>query len=213
MDPHTSAKTSTAHEQGSEDAGEHSSEGRARGALTDEQRTYLRFAAMILTSMVLMYFVMFTGSWELSHVRFSQSRIFMALTMGGTMGLVMLAWMLNMYRSVKGNIAIVVVSLLMIGGGIALDRSQATVDDTSFMSAMIPHHSLAITRSERFHNDDIRVCELAVAISEAQRREILEMEWLIDDIDENGAATTAAEAREREVPDFEVAAERECGGG
>ena len=212
MDPHTPAKTSTAHEQGSEDAGEHSGEARARGALTDEQRTYLRFAAMILTSMVLMYFVMFTGSWELSHVRFSQSRIFMALTMGGTMGLVMLAWMLNMYRSVKGNIAIVVLSLLMIGGGIALDRSQATVDDTSFMSAMIPHHSLAITRSERFHNDDIRVCELAVAISEAQRREILEMEWLIDDIDENGAATTAAEAREREVPDFEVAAERECGG-
>ncbi len=208
----TSTKSSTSHDQTTDGSGDHGEQS-TRGTLTDEQRTYLRFGAMILTSMVLMYFVMFTGSWELSHVRFSQSRVFMAITMGGTMGLVMLAWMLNMYSNVKGNIAIVVVSLLLLGGGIALDRSQATVGDVSFLRAMIPHHSLAITRSERFNNDDIRVCELAVEISEAQRREILEMGWLIDDIDQNGAATTRDEARQREVPDFEVAAERECNGG
>jgi hypothetical protein len=187
------------------------------GAQPDERdqsrqtvRTYLRFAAMILTSMVVMYFVMFAGSWEWSHIRFSQSRIFMAITMGGTMGLVMLAWMLGMYRSTKGNIAVVAVSLLLIGGGIALDRTQATVNDTSFMRGMIPHHSLAITRSERFQNEDVRVCELAVEISEAQRREIDEMDWLIRDIEENGPATTAAEAEARAVPEFEATADRRC---
>ena len=173
-------------------------------------KTYLRFAAMILTSMVVMYFVMFAGSWEWTHIRFSQSRIFMAITMGGTMGLVMLAWMLGMYRSTKGNIAVVAVSVLLIGGGIALDRTQATVNDTSFMRAMIPHHSLAITRSERFQNEDVRVCELAVAISEAQRREIDEMDWLIRDIEENGIAATAEEAEARAVPDFTRSADREC---
>lgn len=173
-------------------------------------RVYLRFGAMILTAMVFMYWVMFVGSWELSHVRFSQSRVFMALTMGGTMGLVMLAWMLNMYRSVKGNIIVVAVSLLLLGGGIFLDRSQTTVGDVSFMRAMIPHHSLAITRSERFNVDDVRVCDLAVEISEAQRREILEMDWLIDDIQENGVASTRAEARERTVPEFDVAADLVC---
>jgi hypothetical protein len=171
---------------------------------------YLRFGAMILTAMVVMYWVMFVGSWELSHVRWSQSRMFMAITMGGTMGLVMLAWMLNMYRNTKMNLVIVVVSILLIAGGTAFDRSQATVDDSNFMSAMIPHHSLAITRSERFQNEDLRVCELAVEISEAQRREILEMDWLIDDIEENGVAATTAEAEARAVPDFEVAAERQC---
>jgi hypothetical protein len=196
----------------SAESGDHSGGGQGKDHSGMEWKMYLQFGAMLLTSMVLMYFVMFVGSWELSHVRFSQSRVFMALTMGGTMGLVMLGWMLNMYRSVKGNIVVVVVSLLLLGGGIALDRSQATVNDTSFMRAMIPHHSLAITRSERFNNDDIRVCELAVAISEAQRREVLEMDWLIDDIRENGAATRQAEAREREVPDFDVAADRSCGG-
>ena len=175
-----------------------------------DRKMYLRFAAMILTSMFVMYWVMFVGSYEWSHIRFSQSRIFMTLVMGGTMGLVMLGWMLNMYRSAKGNIAIVAVSLLLIGAGTWLDRSQATVGDVSFMKAMIPHHSLAITRSERFNVDDVRVCELAVAISEAQRREILEMDWLIGDIRANGVASTPEEAKERPVPKYQVEAETEC---
>lgn len=52
--------------------------------------------------------------------------------------------------------------------------------------------------------------ELAVAISEAQRREILEMDWLIEDIARNGVAATPEEAAERPVPDFTRAAARDC---
>lgn len=193
--------------------GEHDDAERRPGAQKQghqPMKMYLRFAAMILTAMVVMYFVMFTGSWEWSHVRFSQSRVFMTLTMGGTMGLIMLGWMLGMYKSWKANIAVIVTSVVLIGGGIALDRSQITVNDTAFMRAMIPHHSLAITRAERFQNQDVRVCELAVEISKAQRREILEMDWLIDDIEKNGVAKTPEEAESRAVPDFEEAAERQC---
>ncbi|MFH5821680.1 DUF305 domain-containing protein [Georgenia sp. AZ-5] len=171
---------------------------------------YLRFGAMILTAMVVMYAAMFVGSYEWSHVRWSESRMFMALTMGGTMGLIMLAWMLNMYRSTKANAAIVAVSVLLLGGGVFLDRSQTTVQDTAYMSSMIPHHSLAITRSERAEIADVRVCELAVEISEAQRREIFEMDWLIDDIRRNGAADTKEEAQARPVPEYEEPAERQC---
>jgi len=178
-----------------------------------KKHMYLRFGAMILTGMVVMYWVMFVGSWEWSHVRWSQSRMFMALTMGGTMGLVMLAWMLNMYRNTTANVIVVGLSLLVLMVGVVLDRSQTTVDDTAFMKAMIPHHSLAITRSERFNVDDVRVCELAVAISEAQRREILEMEWLIDDIAQNGPAATPEEAEARPVPDFDRPAARQCPSG
>jgi uncharacterized protein (DUF305 family) len=78
---------------------------------------------------------------------------------------------------------------------------------------MIPHHSMAITRSERAQLTDVRVCELAVEISEAQRREISEMEWLIQDIARNGEATTTEEAATREVPDFDEPAERTCSSG
>ncbi|MFQ1003692.1 DUF305 domain-containing protein [Modestobacter sp. SSW1-42] len=191
---------------GGEESGQHDDSG--HGAM--QKKMYLRFAAMITTSMVVMYWTMFAGTWEWSHVRFSESRVFMALTMGGTMGLVMLAWMLNMYKNLKGNIAIVAVSLLLLGGGIALDRSQATVDDRNWMSAMIPHHSLAITRSERADIDDVRVCRLAVDIIRAQEREIAEMEWLMQDIEENGEAETAEEAQARPVPEFEGSALRDC---
>lgn len=190
------------------EAGKHGEHGNSH----EPRKMYIRFAAMILTAMVVMYWVMFVGSWEWSHVRFSQSRVFMAITMGGTMGLVMLAWMLNMYKSTKGNIAVILVSLLLIAGGAFLDRSQITVDDTAFMRGMIPHHSLAITRSERAGIEDVRVCDLAAGISEAQRREILEMDWLIDDIERNGVARTPEEANSRSVPNFEEAADRQCAG-
>ncbi|OOC56452.1 MULTISPECIES: DUF305 domain-containing protein [Nocardiopsis] len=180
------------------------------GGLSHQNKMYLRFAAMILTAMVVMYWTMFVGTWEWSHVQWSESRLFMALTMGGAMGLVMLAWMLDMYKNMKGNIAIVVASLLLLGGGVFLDRSQATVQDTAWMSSMIPHHSLAITRSERAEITDVRVCRLAVEIIAAQEREISEMEWLMKDIEENGEAETLEEAKARPVPDFEGSPLREC---
>ncbi|MEX5298610.1 DUF305 domain-containing protein [Kocuria sp. CPCC 205292] len=191
-------------QHGGDQQGEHQSHGGLK--------MYWRFAAMILTAMVVMYAAMFIGSWEWSHVRWSENRLFMTLTMGGTMGLVMLAWMLNMYKNTKANVAVVAVSLLLLGGGAFLDRSQTTVQDTAYMSSMIPHHSLAITRSERAELADVRVCELAVEISEAQRREIDEMDWLIEDIERNGVAATAQEAQDRPVPDYQVSARRQCPG-
>jgi ABC-type multidrug transport system fused ATPase/permease subunit len=183
------------------------------GSSDHQGAMYLRFAAMILTAMVLMYALMFVATWEWSHIRWSESRFFMTLTMGGSMGLIMLGWMLNMYRSAKLNLVVVVASVLLLATGVSLDRSQVTVDDVSFNSAMIPHHSMAITRAERARIEDVRVCELAVEISEAQRREILEMEWLIDDIRRNGVATTPADAEGRPVPAFAVAADRNCPSG
>ena len=175
-----------------------------------ERQMYLRFGAMILTSMVIMYGVMYMATWEWSHLSWSASRAFMAMAMGGTMGFVMLGWMLNMYKNARLNLVIVAVSALLLVGGVYLDRSQVLVGDTAFMSSMIPHHSMAITRAERFDVSDVRVCELAVAISDAQRREIEEMYWLIEDIEENGAADTVAEAEARPVPEFEVSAELDC---
>lgn len=178
-----------------------------------QTRMYLKFVAMIITAMAVMYALMFASSWEWDHLRPSENRVFMVLTMGGSMGLVMLAWMIDMYRSTTANVIVVAGSVLLLATGIFLDRSQATVDDVSFMQSMIPHHSMAITRSERFKVIDVRVCDLAVEISEAQRREILEMSWLIDDIRQNGAAATREEAQTRPVPEFGPTAERRCPAG
>jgi hypothetical protein len=56
--------------------------------------------------------------------------------------------------------------------------------------------------SERAQIEDPRVRELADEIIRAQRREIKEMEWLIEDIRANGVAETPEEAEARPVPDF-----------
>lgn len=71
-----------------------------------------------------------------------------------------------------------------------------------YMEGMIPHHSIAILTSERARIEDPRVRELADGIIEAQRREIKEMEWLIEDIRANGVATSQEEADARPIPDF-----------
>lgn len=52
------------------------------------------------------------------------------------------------------------------------------------MSAMIPHHSIAIMTSKRAQISDPRVRKLADEIIEAQEREIAEMKYLIEDLEE-----------------------------
>ena len=147
--------------------------------------TYARFGAMIATSTVVMFGLMYLNTYALDHVWFSQTRAWMALVMGASMAFIMLAFMLKMYESKAANVAIFVGSIAVFAGALWLVRSQETVDDVSYMKAMIPHHSIAIMTSERAHIRDPRVRELADAIIEAQVREIEEMKQLIADLERN----------------------------
>lgn len=162
---------------------------------------YKKFFAMIGISMVLMYFLTYlNSSLILEHAWFSETRLFMTLIMGSVMTVVMLAFMWNMYKNTKVNMAIFVGAGLLFLSTIWLVRSQVTVSDVDYMEAMIPHHSIAILTSERSQIKDVRVRELADGIIAAQRREIKEMEWLIEDIRANGTATNQEEADTRPVP-------------
>jgi uncharacterized protein (DUF305 family) len=122
--------------------------------------------------------------------------------MGSAMMIVMLAFMRNMYKNSKVNIAIFIGAGLLLFSAVWLVRSQVTVSGVDYMEGMIPHHSIAILTSERAKIEDLRVRELADEIIQAQRREIKEMEWLIDDIRVNGAVTSQEEAEARPLPTF-----------
>ena len=126
----------------------------------------------------------------------------MALVMGGAMSLVMLGFMWSMHRNLRLNVGIIVASIALMGIALFLSRSQRFVDDREYMKGMIPHHSIAILTSERADIDDLRVCALANGIIRAQREEIAEMDWLIDDIADNGEATTSRAADARPAPEF-----------
>ncbi|MBL0162115.1 MAG: DUF305 domain-containing protein [Xanthomonadales bacterium] len=145
---------------------------------------YLRFGAMIATSTLVMFGLMYLNTYALDHVFFSQTRAWMALVMGATMAVVMLLFMLGMYENKKINTGILIGSVAVFAASLWLVRGQETVDDVSYMKAMIPHHSIAILTSKRAHISDPRVRELADGIIEAQVREIGEMKALINDLEQ-----------------------------
>ncbi len=164
---------------------------------------YTRFIVMIITATLVMFGLMYLNTYALGHVYFSETRTWMALYMGGAMAIIMLLFMLGMYDDKRKNTLILGGAALLFAGSLYLVRSQDTISDQAWQNAMIPHHSIAILTSERANIEDRRVRELADGIIKAQRKEIQEMQWLIEDIRENGKATTAAAAAARPVPDFE----------
>jgi len=106
--------------------------------------------------------------------------------MGASMAVIMLAFMIKMYTNRRVNIGIFIASAVVFSLALWLVRSQATIEDVSYMKAMIPHHSIAILTSERAHISDPRVRKLADQIIESQRKEILEMKALIKDLEDKG---------------------------
>ena len=144
---------------------------------------YARFAAMIATSTVVMFGLMYLNTYQLNHIFFSETRAYMALLMGGAMAVIMLGFMLNMYGSKRVNAGIFIGSIAVFALSLWLVRSQATIGDVAWMKAMIPHHSIAILTSERANISDPRVRDLADRIIEAQRSEIDEMKTLIRELE------------------------------
>lgn len=53
-----------------------------------------------------MYGLMYLNTYEWDHVRFSQTRVWMALLMGATMAVIMLGFMWRMYGRLQLNLAI-----------------------------------------------------------------------------------------------------------
>lgn len=159
------------------------------------QGSYGRFFAMVGTATVIMFGLMYLNTYALGHVFWSETRFYMTLLMGGVMAAVMLTFMLGMYRNSTVNISIYLGSVILIAASLWLVRSQTTVQDVSWMRAMIPHHSIAILTSERAEISDPRVRSLADDIIEAQRLEIDEMSALISDLQGGPTATPEVDGR------------------
>lgn len=146
--------------------------------------SYIRFGLMIATSTIVMFLLMYLNTYAWEHVFISETRVYMAALMGAAMALIMLAFMLGMYKSPYLNFAIFASSAVIFALSLWLVRSQITISGESYMRAMIPHHSIAIMTSERAQIQDSRVRKLADEIIAAQRREISEMRYLIGEASE-----------------------------
>ncbi|OUC53679.1 DUF305 domain-containing protein [Sphingobium sp. GW456-12-10-14-TSB1] len=158
-----------------------------------------RFAAMIATSTVVMFFFMYQLVYSSEHAMFSLNRLISSFVMGCVMTVIMLGFMWSMYKGQATKVAVLAGALLLGIALLAINRSQALIGDTGFMKSMIPHHSIAINNARRSSLSDPRVRKLADEIIAAQVREIAEMKALIQDIErsgERGSATLPARPAE-----------------
>lgn len=146
-----------------------------------------RFAAMIAVSTIIMFVLMYQLVYSYEHALFSLNRLIASLLMGCIMAVVMLAFMWSMYSGRGVKLALVVVATIAAVVLFYVNRNQSLVDDTTFMKAMIPHHSIAINNARKATISDPRVRRLADQIIASQMQEIEEMNRLIDDIDSNGS--------------------------
>jgi hypothetical protein len=145
-----------------------------------------RFAAMIATSAIIMFFLMYQLVYSFDHATFSLNRLIASLPMGCVMAAVMLAFMWSMYEGIAIKLTVVFGAIIAAAALLYVNRSQSLVGDTIFMRAMIPHHSIAVNNARRAKIRDPRVRQLADQIIASQVREIEEMKLLIDDIERNG---------------------------
>lgn len=141
---------------------------------------YTKFTLMLICSAISMYITMYFNTYELSHVFFSWTRMYMTLIGIGGMAIIMFLFMRNMYTSKLKNTVLVIGSLLLMAVSTVLVRQQIPIDDVKWLRAMIPHHSIAILTSNKADLKDPEVKKLAEEIIKAQEEEIAEMKRMIE---------------------------------
>jgi hypothetical protein len=149
-----------------------------------------RFAGMIGTSTIVMFFLMYQLVYSIDHAMFSINRLVASLVMGCVMSIVMLSFMWSMYRGQGIKIAILIGATAGAVLLLVVNRTQAVISDVAFMKSMIPHHSIAINNARKASITDPRVRRLADGIIESQVREIAEMKLLIEEINRQGKRGT-----------------------
>lgn len=90
--------------------------------------SYRRFSLMIAVSTLVMFGLMYLNTYAADHIRFSQTRAWMALMMGGVMTALMIGFMWSMHDDKRLNTAILAGGLVTAATALFMVRSQAAVE-------------------------------------------------------------------------------------
>lgn len=152
---------------------------------SNKSNNYLKFGMMMTVSFIIMYAVMFLNADVFDHVMLSTTRTYMTILMIAPMAISMMLFMWGMYRNKKVNYIILTLAVVVFVGTLSMLRNQTFISDVQWMKAMIPHHSSAIMVSQKAHLEDPEAIRLAEEIIEAQKREIAQMEKMINRLENN----------------------------
>lgn len=143
-------------------------------------RMYVKFAAILLVSLGLMWVLSMSMIRTIDHFYFNLSNFWMALLMVSAMAIVMVVGMWSMFANRKANIAMLVGFAVLFAGVFALGRTETFVGDEQFLKSMIPHHSRAILVCQESTITDPEIVELCDQIVQSQQEEISQMQSILD---------------------------------
>ena len=150
--------------------------------LAMRDRHYRTLALMAAIHFVAMYVLMYAMVDSVRQVVPNSNNLYMAGLMTSPMLLMEVVLMRSMYPDRRKNAVVIGAGLILLISAFAAIRSQALVGDVQFLKSMIPHHSGAILMCREGLLSDPRVQNLCRAIVDSQKREIEEMETLLDSL-------------------------------
>jgi uncharacterized protein (DUF305 family) len=141
---------------------------------------YRTFAIMLAINAAMMFALTYALVDQTAHILANINRVYMALLM--TIGMIptMLLLMRGMYPNKRLNYAILAGAGAAFVLVLALMRTQTPVGDVQFLRSMIPHQSSAIVMCEHARITDAEIETLCGEIVEAQKREIAQMQAMLD---------------------------------
>ncbi|HMR16534.1 MAG TPA: DUF305 domain-containing protein, partial [Mariniflexile sp.] len=93
----------------------------------NKHANYTTFFLMLGTSFIAMYITMYFNTYTIDHVYFSLTRFYMTCLGISAMAVIMLLFMLKMYKNKKKNRAILLGSILLFGAALMLLRTQKPI--------------------------------------------------------------------------------------
>ena len=141
---------------------------------------WLRLAVMTVVGFVAMYLLMFTMIDSGGDFFQNLNMAYMAGSMTAAMVVIELIVMSVMYKNAKLRNLLIGVSAVLLVVTVLCTRYQTGIGDVGFLRSMIPHHSGAILMCREAAITDPELVKLCGEITESQRREIDQMNRILE---------------------------------
>ena len=141
---------------------------------------WLRLAVMTVVGFVAMYLLMFTMIDTGADFYQNLNMAYMAGSMTAAMVVIELIVMSVMYKNAKLRNLLIGVSAVLLVVTVLCTRYQTGIGDVGFLRSMIPHHSGAILMCREAAITDPELVKLCGEMTESQRREIDQMNRILE---------------------------------
>ena len=142
-------------------------------------KSYYYLVAMTVLSFACMYILMYAMVDRFFNVYPNLNQFYMAGLMTAPMVIIEILFMRAMYSNKKWNIAIIILSILVLTIFWIFIRQQFLIGDKQFLKSMIPHHAGAILMCEKASIQDLEIKNLCENIKLSQQNEINQMKDIL----------------------------------